>query len=446
MVRCPGNVRKLLEFVSDYDVRKWKHCWIMGSVEKPTVSAFEGTAGGGEKSPGRVHNPRIMRVLIADRNARLLESISRTFARQFTIRTATSCEQCNDLVAGGEFDLVLISEKLSDGLGLQLLGQVARNSPDTLRVFAARRSRLQLLKGKLGPFGLFRTLSYPINPQELLSTLTLAQTGLAIPAPASETPDAQPQEQAPGPPATPAEVHPVVERISLTSSDATFTIDVPKTILSQKRVRRSSSRQAARSQPDARQAPAPASHGPKVAPGLPSNARQSQKDAIERSRAIPQSDQRPDSPRPTRSRAGSAYSAAPARLPSQSRAPQHAVRSRRAANRPIDHQPVYPTRSKVVLAATSVVVFLVTTLTLNLNDASVHVTRASIPATKIDLPPPPEPPAALAPAFRPEPTVARRVEPKPAMDPVGEQVTANNTPTADPSTFGHEAYEVIYDN
>jgi hypothetical protein len=91
-------------------------------------------------------------------------------------------------------------------------------------------------------------------------------------------------------------------------------------------------------------------------------------------------------------------------------------------------------------------VFLVTTLTLNLNDASVHVTRASIPATKIDLPPPPEPPAALAPAFRPEPTVARRVEPKPAMDPVGEQVTANNTPTADPSTFGHEAYEVIYDN
>jgi len=47
MVRCPGNVQKLLEFAWDYDVRKWKHCWTAGAggetVEKPTVSAFEGT-------------------------------------------------------------------------------------------------------------------------------------------------------------------------------------------------------------------------------------------------------------------------------------------------------------------------------------------------------------------------------------------------------------------
>lgn len=103
-------------------------------------------------------------------------------------------------------------------------------------------------------------------------------------------------------------------------------------------------------------------------------------------------------------------------------------------------------RSKIVLAAASVVVFLVTTLTLNLNDASVHVTRASTPRPKIELRPAPEPPAALAPAFRPEPTVARHVEPKPAVEPAGQQVTASNAPVADPSSFGHEAYEVIYAN
>jgi DNA-binding NarL/FixJ family response regulator len=469
-----------------------------------------------------------MRVLIADRNARLLESISRTFARQFAIETAASCEQCNDLLARSGFDLVLISEKLADGPGLQVLGQIVRSSPDTLRVFAARRSRLQLLKGKLGPFGLFRTLSYPINPQELLSTLTLAQTGLAIGAssPDDAPADVQPQAEAPTPPPAPAEVCPVVERISLTSADATFAIDVPQAILSQRRVRRSNSAPAHRPASAARPAPAPTAPVRNAAPESSGAARQSEKGAPQSSGAARQSQKgtpespgaarqaqkgAPESPgaarqaqkappelsaaagqtqRPTlqptsaaaqlqpaapqpgrpapqqtpfaplpartqqrpahspaRSQAAAVHSASPARSPSPTGPFQHAPRNHRAADRPVvASQPAYPIRSKLVLAAASVVVFVVTTLTLNLNDASVHVTRASTPRPKIELTAPPEPPAALAPAFRPEPGVARRVEPKPAVNPVGQQVTASNAPVADPSSFGHEAYEVIYEN
>src|ERR1700722_11983768 len=130
-----------------------------------------------------MHNRRAMRILVADRNGWLLESISRSFARQFRIEAATSHEQCNELLRQGEFDLVVISEKLADGPGLHLLARIARSSPDTLRVFAARRSRLQLLKGKLGPFGLFRTLSYPIDARKLFSALTLARAGLGGEAP-----------------------------------------------------------------------------------------------------------------------------------------------------------------------------------------------------------------------------------------------------------------------
>jgi DNA-binding NarL/FixJ family response regulator len=434
-----------------------------------------------------------MRVLIADRNARLLESISRTFAQQFTIEVAASCEKCNELLARGEFDLVLISEKLADGPGLHLLGQIVRSSPDTLRVFAARRSRLQLLKGKLGPFGLFRTLSYPINPQEILSTLTLAQTGLAIGTPVPEVAlEAQPHRAPPAP----AEVHPVVERISLTSADATFTIDVPKTILSQRKARRSNSAAAHRPASAARRAPAPAApvrnaaakvpgnarqaqkvppelpgnarQARKAPPALPSTVRQSQRATSQPAATAPQSQrvasqqppavaqqastapqsaraQQHPAPRPVRSQAAVARSAPAARSPSQSGASQHASRSHRAANRPVKGTQ-YPMRSKIMLAAASVVVFVVTTLTLNLNDASVHVTQASTPRPRIDLPPPPEPRAALAPAFNPQPSVARHLEPKPDVDAVGGQVTASNAPVADPSTFGHEAYEVIYAN
>jgi ActR/RegA family two-component response regulator len=183
-----------------------------------------------------------MRVLIADRNARLLESIARTFAPRFSIQTATTRVRCNELLRQGEFDLAVISEKLADAPGLQLLGQIARDSPDTLRVFAARRSRLQLLKGKLGPFGLFRTLAYPIDPQDLLSALTLAHSGLG-----GET------RHVPAPPAAPVAARPAVERISLTSADAVFTINVPMTIASIVRVRRSGSSAAPRPTPVAPQ-------------------------------------------------------------------------------------------------------------------------------------------------------------------------------------------------
>lgn len=420
-----------------------------------------------------------MRVLIADRNARLLESIARTFARQFAIQTASSGEQCNDLLAQGDFDLVLISEKLADGPGLRLLGHIARSSPDTLRVFAARRPRLQLLRGKLGPFGLFRTLSYPINPQDLLSTLTLAQTGLAIRSARApeEVSRVQPREEvpAPPPPPAPAEAHPVVERISLTSADATFTINVPKTILSQRSARRPNSARPHRPASAARQVPAPAApvrnaasevagaarQARKASPELPSAGRPARKappqlpgSARQTQRVTPQptptasrsarAQQQPP-PLPARSQALAAHSASPAQSPSQSAAFQHARRSHGDPNRSVVGAP-YPMRSKIVLAATSVVVFLVTVLALNLNDASVHVTRASTPRATLELPPAPEPPTALAPAFRPQPSAARRVEPQPAVDPAGQQVTASNAPIADPSSFGHEAYEVIYSN
>jgi len=61
-----------------------------------------------------------------------------------------------------------------DGSGLELLGQISKKWPSVLRIFAADRQRLQLLRGRLGPFELFQTLTYPIDPERLVATLALA--------------------------------------------------------------------------------------------------------------------------------------------------------------------------------------------------------------------------------------------------------------------------------
>jgi DNA-binding NarL/FixJ family response regulator len=377
-----------------------------------------------------------MRVLIADRNARLLESISRTFAHEFSIQTATTRKQGNDLLLRGEFDLAVISEKLADGPGLQLLAQIARNSPDTLRVFAARRSRLQLLKGKLGPFGLFRTLAYPIDPQKLLSALTLARAGLEIEVPAVKIRNVSIEKrQAAEVPATrektasplraphagasvpgPAAIRPTVERISLTSADAMFAVNVPMTISSMRR-----------------------------APKLTQNKHLVQQSA--QSRRHQRAETRGG---PTRSLAQTPRLGSQLGLAGLATAAQPRYKPQLARTAPMRM------RTKVVLGATIVAVFLVTTLTRNLFDASAHVTQASAPRPEIaqpDVSAPPlnSAPAGLAPSFRPKQSVAQRAEPrpdatKPDVEPADPQMAASTAPIADPSTFGSEAYEPIYSN
>jgi len=115
-----------------------------------------------------------MHVLVADQDPALLTAINEALGDYFSIDVATTKADCLDLVRINKFDAIVAGERLEDGSGLELLGQFARNRPQTLRIFAAERERLKLLKGRLGPFGLFRTLSYPIEPRQLLAALSAA--------------------------------------------------------------------------------------------------------------------------------------------------------------------------------------------------------------------------------------------------------------------------------
>jgi TonB family protein len=115
-----------------------------------------------------------MRVLVVDQDSTLLTAITRTLGEYFSIDAVTTKADCLDLVRLNEFEVIVAGERLEDGSGLELLGSLARTRPDMLRIFAAERERLKLLRGRLGPFGLFRTLSYPIEPRQLLAALSAA--------------------------------------------------------------------------------------------------------------------------------------------------------------------------------------------------------------------------------------------------------------------------------
>ena len=143
-----------------------------------------------------------MRVLVVDQDSTLLTAITRTLGEYFSIDAVTTKADCLDLVRLNEFEVIVAGERLEDGSGLELLGSLARSRPEMLRIFAAERERLKLLKGRLGPFGLFRTLSYPIEPRQLLAALSAAA---GVEEEVEETTEAQESESPPAPePAAPA--------------------------------------------------------------------------------------------------------------------------------------------------------------------------------------------------------------------------------------------------
>ncbi len=68
-----------------------------------------------------------MRVLICDQETEMLETIARTFE----VDVATSKVTCIDLMRANPFDVVVASERLSDGSGLELLSHIATRWPQT---------------------------------------------------------------------------------------------------------------------------------------------------------------------------------------------------------------------------------------------------------------------------------------------------------------------------
>jgi TonB family protein len=120
-----------------------------------------------------------MRVLIADQDSTLLEALARELGDTFSVDIATTKTTCIDLMrAQNEFGVIVASERLTDGSGLELLSQMEKRWPDVLRVFAIEPSRLPLIGNRLRPFKLFHTIPYPIDADRLRNVLVLAQAAL----------------------------------------------------------------------------------------------------------------------------------------------------------------------------------------------------------------------------------------------------------------------------
>ncbi len=139
----------------------------------------------------RGNSAGVMRVLVADQEPEMLEAI----ARAFEVDVATSKATCIDLLRANTFDVIVACERLTDGSGLELLSQVGQRWPHVIRILALEPARRALLQGRLEPFKLFETLSYPIDEEKFEAALARAAEAIA----AAEGDPAEEEEPAPAP-------------------------------------------------------------------------------------------------------------------------------------------------------------------------------------------------------------------------------------------------------
>jgi len=138
-----------------------------------------------------------MRVLVVDQDSASNLAITRSLRELYTVDCVTNKGDCLDLLRSNTFEVIVATERLEDGSGLELLGTISKKWPSVLRIFAADRQRLQLLRGRLGPFNIFQTLSYPIEAEKLIAALELAAAADQQVEESEETPAEEPVAETP---------------------------------------------------------------------------------------------------------------------------------------------------------------------------------------------------------------------------------------------------------
>src|SRR6185437_7395156 len=108
--------------------------WRCAGNASRTLTRVRGDRFNRLRRPGRsVRRP--MRVLVVDQDSAMLESIARLLGDRYTVDAVTTKADCLDLLRQNTFEVIVAGERLEDGSGLELLGQVAKRWPAMLRIF-----------------------------------------------------------------------------------------------------------------------------------------------------------------------------------------------------------------------------------------------------------------------------------------------------------------------
>lgn len=103
-------------------------------------------------------------VLFVDDDPILLKSVQRVFMDQFRLQTASSGQEAMDLLGKGAPPALAVVDQQMPGMsGIELLGRLRRDFPDTVRVMLTGQADLPTAMEAVNLGQVFRFLTKPVN-------------------------------------------------------------------------------------------------------------------------------------------------------------------------------------------------------------------------------------------------------------------------------------------
>lgn len=119
-----------------------------------------------------------VRVLFVDDEARILRTLAMQFRRRYQVLTESDPQRVMALLQQQAVDIVVSDQRMPGMSGSQLLEQVQRQYPNTIRILLTGYSDLDAAVDALNSGGIFRYLTKPWVPEEMVETLAQAHPQL----------------------------------------------------------------------------------------------------------------------------------------------------------------------------------------------------------------------------------------------------------------------------
>jgi serine/threonine-protein kinase len=109
-----------------------------------------------------------------DDEKRVLNSMRIMFRREYEMHLANSGAEALQILDSNEIDVIVADHRMPQMTGVQLLGEVRRRSPRTVRILLTGYADLDAVEGSINDGEVFRFLTKPCAPDQLRETLALA--------------------------------------------------------------------------------------------------------------------------------------------------------------------------------------------------------------------------------------------------------------------------------
>lgn len=125
------------------------------------------TAKGSQQFEARAPAGRA-RILLVDDEASILASLQRVLRRErYDLVTAQCVTEARRCIKGTEFDLIVSDHRMPDGTGIELLEQVRRDWPETIRIILSGYSEVGVLIKAINEGAIYKYLTKPWDDEEL---------------------------------------------------------------------------------------------------------------------------------------------------------------------------------------------------------------------------------------------------------------------------------------